>query len=65
MSGGGGGGGEGGRGQGGLGAGGGVTEQELVKTLTEYAHQIASQVLRQPTTGLDLGMDAKVTNISL
>ena len=37
-----------------------INEEDLVKTLTEHAHKIASNVLDKPGTGMDLGWDAQV-----
>lgn len=37
-----------------------INEEDLVKTLTEHAHKIATTVLDQPGTGVDLGWDAQV-----
>ena len=37
-----------------------VNEEDLVKALTDHAHKIATTVLNQPGTGLDLGWDAQV-----
>ena len=37
-----------------------ISEQDLVKALTEQAHKIATTVLEQPGTGEDLINDAQV-----
>ena len=39
----------------------GLTEQELVTTLTSHAHQIAASVLSKTDTGNNLATDAQVS----
>ena len=40
-----------------------ISEQDLVKALTEHAHKIATSILTRPGTGQDLVNDAQVCMI--